>query len=450
MSPSWCELFTQRLTGYANSVAAHARPPLDSVEFDVAGVGGCRSPYSRTMAIDLLALRAHFPSLDSGIAFFDGPGGTQTPTPVVEAIASTLTRPLSNRGIISTSELNAEHAVADFRAAFADLLGTSPAGIVHGRSATQLTYDFSRHLAKDWREGDEIILSRLDHDSNVRPWIQAAERAGVTVRWIDIDSDTTELDLDSYERALSARTRLVALTAASNVLGTKPPVRRIADRAHEFGALVYVDGVHYTAHHLVDVPALGADLFVCSPYKFLGPHCGVLAAAPEFLETLRPDKLLPSPDTVPERFEFGTLPYETLAGATAAVDFLAAIDPGTETTRRQQLTHSLNSVHEHELTLRTKLQKGIEALAETVTLHSKAHDRTPTLLMTLAGRNAREAHKYLAARNILATAGSFYAHEPFTALNLEAPALRVGLAPYNTTDEIDRFLESFDTFLRLE
>ena len=159
----------------------------------------------------------------------------------------------------------------------------------------------------------------------------------MTVRWIEIDAATTELDLDSFERALSPRTRLVAVTAASNVLGTKPPVRRIADRAHEVGALVYVDGVHYAAHHLVDVPALGADLFVCSPYKFLGPHCGVLAGAPELLETLSPDKLLPSPDTVPERFEFGTLPYEILAGATAAVDFLAAIDPGTGTTRRERL-----------------------------------------------------------------------------------------------------------------
>ena len=272
------------------------------------------------MAIDLTALRAHFPSLESGLAFFDGPGGTQTPGQVADAIAATLTGPLSNRGATSPSERNADRAVADFRAAYADLLNVPADGVVHGRSATQLTYDFSRHLAKGWNAGDEIILSRLEHDSNVRPWIQAAERAGVTVRWIEIDADTTELDLGSYERALSPRTRLVAVTAASNVLGTKPPVRAIADRAHEVGALVYVDGVHYAAHQLRAVPALGADLFVCSPYKFLGPHCGVLAAAPELLGTLRPDKLLPSTDRVPERFEFGTLPYEVLAGATAAVD----------------------------------------------------------------------------------------------------------------------------------
>jgi cysteine desulfurase family protein, VC1184 subfamily len=320
-------------------------------------------------------------------------------------------------------------------------------GVVHGRSATQLTYDFSRHLAKGWNAGDEIILSRLEHDSNVRPWIQAAERAGVTVRWIEIDADTTELDLGSYERALSPRTRLVAVTAASNVLGTKPPVRAIADRAHEAGALVYVDGVHYAAHHLVDVPALGADLFVCSPYKFLGPHCGVLAAAPELLGTLRPDKLLPSTDRVPERFEFGTLPYEVLAGATAAVDFLAAMDPGTGTSRRERLTRSLGSMHEHEHSLRSRLQEGLRAFGDAVTLHSKAADRTPTLLMTLTDHDAGEVQAHLAASGVVAPAGSFYAYEPFTALKLTDPALRAGLAPYNTAEDVDRLLDGLATVL---
>ncbi|MFD3477175.1 cysteine desulfurase-like protein [Streptomyces sp. NPDC058695] len=399
------------------------------------------------MAIDVNALRAHFPSLDHGFAFFDGPGGTQTPRPVADAMVATLTGPLSNRGVVSRSELNAERAVTDFRAAYADLLNVPADGVVHGRSATQLTYDFSRHLAKGWNAGDEIVLSRLDHDSNVRPWVQAAERAGVMVRWIEIDSESMELDLDSFERALSPRTRLVAVTAASNVLGTKPPLRRIADRAHEVGALVYVDGVHYAAHHLVDVPALGADLFVCSPYKFLGPHCGVLAAAPELLETVHPDKLVPSPDTVPERFEFGTLPYEVLAGATAAVDFLAGIDPGTGAARRGRLAHSLGSLHEHERTLRTRLEEGLRALGDAVTLHSKAADRTPTLLMTIEGRDAREAQVHLAARDVLAPAGSFYAYETFTALKLENPALRVGLAPYNSAGDVDRFLDGLASFL---
>ncbi|MFC5805264.1 cysteine desulfurase-like protein [Streptomyces formicae] len=400
------------------------------------------------MAINVAALRGHFPSLAEGLAFFDGPGGTQTPRPVADAIAGTLTGPLSNRGSVSRSELNAERAVTEFRAAYADLLNVPAYGIVHGRSATQLTYDFSRHLAKGWRAGDEIVVSRLDHDANVRPWIQAAERAGVTVRWIDVDRETAELDLGSFERALSSRTRLVAVTAASNVLGTRPPVRRIADRAHDVGALVYVDGVHYAAHALVDVPALGADLFVCSPYKLLGPHCGVLAAAPELLETLEPDKLLPSPDTVPERFEFGTLPYEILAGATAAVDFLAGIGPGPGPSRRERLTYSLHSVHEHERGLRARVEAGLRAWGDSVTVHSKAKDRTPTLLMTLEGRDALDAQLHLAARGVLAPAGSFYAHEPFAALKLDGPALRVGLAPYNDAEDVERLLDGLASFLR--
>ncbi|WP_285549095.1 cysteine desulfurase-like protein [Actinoplanes regularis] len=398
------------------------------------------------MIFDVAALRAHFPSLDHGIAFFDGPGGTQTPRQVAEAIVATMTQPISIRGTAGPSERNAERSVTEFRAAYGDLLNVPAAGVVHGRSATQLTYDFSRHLAKTWRPGDEIVLSRLEHDSNVRPWIQAAEHAGVTTRWIELDGPN--LDLDSYRRALSSRTRLVAVTAASNVLGTIPPVRRIADLAHEAGALVFVDGVHYTPHELVDVPGLGADLFVCSPYKFFGPHCGVLAGDPALLETIRPDKLLPSSDAVPERFEFGALPYEMLAGATAAVDFLAGIAPGSGRTRRERLACSLAAVHEHELGLRNRLEEGLGALGDAVTVHSTAAGRTPTVLMTLEGRDAGEAKVHLAARDILAPAGSFYAYEPFTALKLTDPALRVGLAPYNTGEEIDRFLTGLADFLR--
>jgi cysteine desulfurase family protein (TIGR01976 family) len=399
------------------------------------------------VALDLTTLRAQFPSLDTGLAFFDGPAGTQTPTVVADAIAATLTGPLSNRGTFGQSDQNAENAVQGFRAAYADLLNLPAAGIVHGRSATQLTYDFSRALAKTWREGDEIIVSRLDHDANVRPWLQAAERVGVTVRWIEIDPDTTELDLDSYELALSSRTRLVAVTAASNVLGTIPPLRRIADRAHAVGALVYVDGVHYASHHLVDVPALGADLFVCSPYKFHGPHCGVLGAAPELLESLSPDKLVPSPDNVPERFELGTLPYEILAGATATVDFLAALDPGSAGARREQLSHSLAAVHDHETTLRARLHDGLQRLGQPITVHAKAPDRTATVLISLAGRDARDAQSHLAARKVVTAAGSFYAYEPFRALKLEDPALRVGIAAYNTAEEVDRLLDGLDDFL---
>lgn len=400
------------------------------------------------MAFDVAALRAHFPSLTSGIAHFDGPGGTQTPVEVGRAIADTLTGPLSNRGTGTTPEANAEAAIAGFRTAFADLLGVPVRGIVYGRSATQLTYDFSRAVAKSWAPGDEIVLSRLDHDSNVRPWLQVAAIRGVVVRWIDLDPATAELDLDGLTAALSARTRLVAVTAASNLLGTKPPVRAIADAAHAVGALLYVDGVHYTAHEFVDVPALGADLFVCSPYKFLGPHCGVLAADPALLETIRPDKLLPSSDEVPERFELGTLPYELMAGATAAVDFLAGIAPGRAADRRAALRASWAAIDEHELRLRHRLEEGLARLGDTVVVHSRAAQRTPTLLLTFPGRRSADAYAFLAARNVLAPAGSFYAHEPFQRLALSDTAgLRLGLAPYLDDDDVTRVLDGLAAFV---
>ena len=263
-------------------------------------------------------MRAQFPSLTSGIAHFDGPGGTQTPRQVGEAIASTLTGPLSNRGRAVLSERNADDAVIAFRQAFGDFLGIDPRGIVYGRSATQIVYDFSRNLAKRWGPGDEVIVSRLDHDSNIRPWIQAAEAVDAKVRWLEFDPETGEVDMASLNSMLGPQTRIVAITGASNLIGTKPAVRAVADASHAAGALTWVDGVHHAAHEFVDMTELGADFYVCSPYKFLGPHCGVLGAAPALLETIAPDKLLPATNVVPERFEFGTLPYEMMAGATAA------------------------------------------------------------------------------------------------------------------------------------
>ncbi|KQQ52314.1 cysteine desulfurase-like protein [Plantibacter sp. Leaf314] len=400
------------------------------------------------MTLDVARLRTAFPSLASGIAHFDGPGGTQTPLAVGQAILDTLTGPLSNRGTSVASERRSDDAVTAFRAACADLLAADPRGIVFGRSATQLTYDFAKHLSRDWSAGDEVVVSRLDHDANVRPWIQAAERAGATVRWIELDAATGELDLDSLDAALSERTRLVAVTAASNLIGTIPPVRTIADRAHAAGALVWVDGVHYTAHHVVDVEALAADFFVCSPYKFFGPHCGVLAASPTLLESIHPDKLQPSTNVVPERFEFGTLPYELLAGVTAAIGVLATIDPGAAENRRDRLVASAASVHERELALRTRIEEELGALAPDVELHSRAAERTATLFMTFPGRRSADASAFLAARDVLAPSGSFYAVEPFAALGLDdVGGLRVGVAPYTSDEDVDRLLDGVRAFL---
>ncbi len=400
------------------------------------------------MSYDVAALRTAFPSLASGTAHFDSPSGTQTPRAVGEAIARTITGPLSYRGRLGRSEANAEAAVLRFRKAYAALLNADPAGIVYGRSATQLTYDFSHHLSAGWGPGDQIVLTRLEHDANVRPWVQAAKRAGASIRWIDFDPQTGELDLAGGIALLTDRTRLVAVTAASNLIGTIPPVAQLASAAHRVGAIVWVDAVHYAAHHLVDFKELRADFLVCSPYKFLGPHCAVLAADPAELEGLRPDKLIPSPDTVPERFEYGTLPYETLAGATAAVDFLASIDPGPGTTRREHLKHSFASIQAHEDGLRSWLEEELLALPG-VTCHSRAEHRTPTLLLTVEGRRMAAAYSYLIHQNVLAPAGSFYAFEPWQRLGLADPdALRIGLAPYTDAGEAARLVDGLRTFLQ--
>ncbi len=399
------------------------------------------------MTLDVAALRAQFPSLTSGIAHFDGPGGTQTPAVVGEAITRTITAPLSNRGQVMQSERNADTVVGGFRAAIADLLGGSAEGVVYGRSATQLTYDVSRALAKTWAAGDEVVVSQLDHDANVRPWIQAAEAVGATVRWLRLDPATADLELGELDAVITDRTRLVAVTGASNLLGTKPDVARVARRAHEVGALVYVDGVHFAAHAAVDVAALGADFFVCSPYKFFGPHCAALIAEPALLESLSPDKLLPSSNAVPERFELGTLPYELMAGTTAAVDFIAALAPAGGT-RRERIVEAHHLVDEHERRLRGRIEAGVAALDGSVTLHSVAADRTPTLFLTFRDRDAADAYRSFADRGILAPAGTFYALEPFRALGLEVGGgLRVGLAAYNDDAEIDRLLEALVDFV---
>jgi len=395
------------------------------------------------MTFAVRQLREQFPSLGSGIAHFDSPGGTQTPRPVGEAIAAALCGPLSNRGTSVASERNAEEAVGAFRQAMADLLHADPRGIVYGRSATQLTYDFSRHLAKTWSPGDDIVLSTLDHDANIRPWVQAAERSGVQVRWWEFDPRTAELPVAGLEALLGPRTRLVAVTAASNLLGTITPMADIAALAHAAGALLYVDGVHYTAHAVVDLPRLGADFFVCSPYKFLGPHCAALAADPALLETVQADKLAPSTDVVPERFELGTLPYEIMAGVTAAIDFIAAQgDGGDETDRRSRIVSGSIRLEEHETALRDAVEDRLRAW-EPVRVHSNAASRTPTTYFTIDGVSSRDVHRELAQADILVPAGSFYASMAFARLGLEdAEGLRIGMAPYTDTGDVDRLTEA--------
>ncbi len=397
------------------------------------------------MTYDVESVRSRFPSLATGTAHFDGPGGSQVPAAVADAVRATMTSSLSNHGVVTAAELAADAVVVRARRAMADLLGASPEGVVFGRSMTQLTYDFARTLARTWRPGDEVVVTRLDHDANVRPWVQAAEAVGAVVRWVAFDPATGELD--DVAAALSERTRLVAVTAASNLIGTRPALAEIAAATHERGALLYVDGVHFTAHHLVDVEAFGADFFACSPYKFFGPHCGVLAGRPEVLADLRPDKLLPSSDAVPERFELGTLPYEVLAGCTAAVDFIADLVPSAGS-RRERIAASLAAVGEHEDRLRDKVEAGLAELPGAV-VWSRARLRTPTVLLTFADHAVADAYRYLAGVDVNAPAGFFYAIEASRWLGLgDTGGLRIGLAPYSTDAEVDRLLDGLAAFLR--
>jgi cysteine desulfurase family protein (TIGR01976 family) len=392
---------------------------------------------------DVDRIRARIPALADGTAYFDGPGGSQTPDIVAQAIADALTGGLSNRGRTTQAERNADDLTLGARAAGADLVNADPRGIVFGRSMTELTFSMARTLAQGWGPGDEVIVTRLDHDGNVRPWVTYAERSGATLRWAPFDPRTGVLLPDDVLSLVNENTRLVAVTGASNLLGTRPDIAAIGAGLEQSDALYYVDGVHLTAHAAIDMPAIGADFFVCSPYKFLGPHNGLLAASPALLETLHPDKLKPATEQVPERFELGTLPYELLAGVTAAIDVLADLVPGDEATlsRRERIVRSMSALEEYEDGLHARMRGGLESIAG-VHLYSHAPLRTPTELFSIDRVESPEVYRRLAERKINAPAGSFYALEASEWIGLGAAgAVRTGLAPYTNADDVDRLLE---------
>ncbi len=392
------------------------------------------------MSYDVKKVRSHFPSLNTGLAFFDGPGGSQVPDVVGAAIADAITKPISNRNTNTESEKNAEEIVLGFRRAVGDLIDVDPSGVVYGRSWTQLTYDFSRTLAKTWKAGDEIVVSRLDHDSNIRPWIQAAEAVGATVRWAEFDVATSELTVAAVASVLSNKTKLVAITGAGNTIGTRPDLKAIGAAVHKVGALFYVDGVHLTPHTAISAKEIGADFFGFSFYKLMGPHCAALAASPELLKTLNNDKLLPSTSNVPEKFEFGTLPYEIMAGATAAIDFIANMAPGSGKTRREKIVNSMNELEAYEDELLVYMESAIKSLPG-VTMYGHAKHRTPTLYFSFANLTSGDIYKAMVTKKVNVPAHNFYALEVSRKLGLgDDGALRAGLAPYSTRDDVDRLV----------
>ena len=399
------------------------------------------------MAYQVERVRQDFPSLKTGIAFFDGPGGSQVPTAVGQAIANAITQASSNRGTTTASEQNAEDAVIGYRNAVADLLNADPKGVVYGRSWTQLTYDFSRSISKSWSSGDEIIISRLDHDSNIRPWLQAAASRGAIVKWAEIDKESGELPVSAVTSLLSAKTKFVAVTGASNTLGTKPDIYAIGRAVKDAGALFLVDGVHLTPHAVIDFKAMPVDFYGFSSYKILGPHCSSFVADPALLETINNDKLLPSTMTVPERFEFGTLPYELMAGVSASIDYVAALDSSATGSRRERIVKSITLLEEYEQDLFKYMQDQL-SLLPTITLYGKAKDRTPTAYFNFAGVDGGDVYKFMATKKVNLPAHNFYAVEVSRALGLgDTGAIRAGIAPYTTRDDVDRLIAGLSEFL---
>jgi cysteine desulfurase family protein (TIGR01976 family) len=402
---------------------------------------------------DVNRVRAAYPALADGFAYLDGAAGTQVPATVIEAIGDAYRSGIGNVGGTFPASGRSGAIVAECRQALADLTGGSPDGVVLGPNMTTLTYRLAEALSRRWEPGDEIVVSRLDHDANIRPWLQAAARRGATVRWAEVDLATTELPAAQYGELVSERTRLVAVTAASNVVGTRPDLAAIAAAAHAVGALVYVDGVHATPHIPVDVAAFGADFYATSAYKWSGPHIGTVVADPDLLDSLHPDKLAPAPAGVPGRFERGTAAFADLAGVAAAVEHLASLGSGAGTSpgagtgpgpggsRRQRLLASMAAVEEYETSLFARLLDGLDAM-EHVTLYGRAARRAPTAFFTVAGQTPRQVAEHLAARQVNVWNGDNYAWELVGALGLRdsGGAVRAGLVHYNDQADVDRLL----------
>jgi len=395
------------------------------------------------VTFDVSRVRAAYPALNDGYAYLDGAAGTQMPSAVIEAIAETYRLGIGNMGGAFPASARATGIVAECRRALADLTGGDPRGVILGPNMTTLTYRLADTLSRNWGPGDEVVVSRLDHDANIRPWVQAAGRSDAMVRWAEVDVSTTELPVTQYADLLSEHTRLVAVTAASNIVGTRPDLAAIAAAAHEVGALCYVDGVHATPHVPVDVAAFGADFYATSAYKWSGPHIGAVVADPALLETLHPDKLAPAPAGVPGRFERGTAAFADLAGVIAAVDHLAGLDPAAAGSRREQVLASMAAVEQYEGQLFAQLLDGLASMRH-VTLYGKAARRAPTAFFTVAGYAPHHVADRLAARKVNVWHGDNYAWELTGAFGLREAGggVRAGLVHYNDEAEVDRLLSA--------
>ena len=445
-------------------------------------------PIAETSApaeLDIDWVRAQFPALAQTVnghpaAFLDGPGGTQVPQRVIDAISGYLRRDNANTcGAYATSR-RTDAMIADARAAMADFLNCSADEIVFGQNMTSLTFAISRAIGRDLAPGDEILVTRLDHDANVSPWL-ALEEKGITIRWAEIHEDTCTLDLDDLAAKINKKTKVVAVGYASNAVGTINPVKKIVSLAHAAGALAYVDAVHYGPHGLIDVAALDCDFLACSTYKFFGPHMGVLFGKREHLARLRPYKVRPLTDAVPNRWEWGTLNHECIAGITACVDYIADLgtkNVGTATThvgtttehvgtaalgrpssearslatspRRAAIAAAFEAIHNYEHSLMRRLMSGLAQLPHIkvygITDPARFAERCPTIALRVINQNAAQTPLALATtlgdRGFFTWDGNYYALNLTERLDVENSGgfLRIGLVHYNTQDEVDRLL----------
>ena len=399
--------------------------------------------------LDVARVRGLFPALADGFVHADGPSGSLVPESVAHAVGAAMRMPVAERGAVFPASGRTEALVSGARTAVADLVGGVPAGVVLGPNMTSLTWAFARALARTWRSGDEIVLSRLDHDANIRPWVQLAEETGVQVRWAEVDIESGELPAWQYDDLLTRRTRLVALTAASNAIGTCPDVRAITARAHEVGALTFIDAVQAAAHFFLDQADLGADFLALSAYKWCGPHVGAISAHPQLLAQLKPDKLVPAPDRVPDRFESGSSPVELYAGVPAAVDHLAGLCGDGIGGRRERLRLSMAAVAMYEGEMFAQLTAGLRAMPHVQVLGSPVRS-TPTVAFTVPRMRPRQVAAELARHGVCAWDGDYYARELFDAIgvNDSGGAVRLGLLHYNTIDEVDRLLDAVGDLAR--
>jgi cysteine desulfurase family protein (TIGR01976 family) len=399
----------------------------------------------RPSAASIADIRACFPALarvHNGfpVAYFDGPGGTQVPRAVVEAMTDYLYHHNANTHWAYPTSAETDSGLDQARLACADLLGASANEIAFGANMTTLTFHLARALGQQYDSSDEIIVTELDHHANVAPWQRLASERGVTVKTVRLLPDTGQLDWAHFEQLLSASTRVVAIGAASNALGTISDIARAIQLAHSVGALVFVDAVHYAPHELLDVAALDCDFLALSAYKFYGPHVGVLFGKLALLESINFPKLIPAPDAAPENVETGTQNHEGIVGAGAAIDFLASLGAGT--TRRARLAASFAELHERSAELMRRLWQGLESL-DGVRLYGPTPDapRTPTIGFTIDGIASTEVARRLAARGLFLSHGDFYAATIVERLGLGAEGLvRAGCACYTTTEEVDRLL----------